>query len=196
VLKAAAAEDARLRITLTKGTPPGLFVEVRTLALPAFSDYANGIAAVVWPHPRQAGHPLRKHKTLCYAENMLAREFAANRKAYEAIFVNSAGNVAEGATTNLFLVRNGELFTPPISAGILPGITRDVVIGLCRTLRLQCNQRNICLPDLQRADEAFLTNSIIGILPLVRLHGRRVGTGRPGEVTRLLAMQYRMLLSL
>lgn len=121
--------------------------------------------------------------------NVLAVREAQKKGAVEAILLNQRGEVAEGASSNIFLVRTGMLRTPPLSAGILPGITRTVVIELATSLSIPFDDQGpVPLPDLLAADECFVTSSVREILPIRSIDGRAVGQGRPGPVTlRLLA---------
>src|SRR5206468_4031176 len=115
---------------------------------------------------------------------------AARRRADEALYVTPQGQVTEGTTTNLFLVERGALVTPPRSAGILPGVTRALVLALARREGVAARKESVPVPRLRRAAEVFLTSSTVEIVPVVRLDGRVVGDGRPGELTRLLQVRY------
>src|SRR5439155_278133 len=115
---------------------------------------------------------------------------AARRRADEALYVTPQGQVTEGTTTNLFLVERGALVTPPRSAGILPGVTRALVLALARREGVAAREESVPVPRLRRAAEVFLTSSTVEIVPVVRLDGRVVGDGRPGELTRLLQVRY------
>src|SRR5262249_40367646 len=116
---------------------------------------------------------------------------AARRRAAEALFVESDGTISEGTTSNLFVVRRGRLLTPPTEAGCLPGLTRQVIERLARRARVALREVPIAARDLERSDEVFLTGSVIEVLPVVRIDGRTVGSGRPGPVTVRLQQLYR-----
>ncbi|MFP4055536.1 MAG: aminotransferase class IV [Candidatus Brocadiia bacterium] len=194
--------DAYIRITLTRGahagvlelepTPrPTVSIVARPLHPPSPRRYERGIAAIVAAIPQSADSPLPRHKTLNYLANLLARTEARQRGADDAIRLNTRGEVAEAASSNLFLVRDGNLLTPALEANILPGITRQVVLRLAREGNREVHERTVRPEELGEADEVFLTNSIVELLPVCRIEGQPVGDGRPGPVTRELHEAYR-----
>jgi len=107
--------------------------------------------------------------------------------------LNERGFVAEGSTSNIFLVVAGKLITPSEESGILPGITREAVLELAHTLGIEAVEGEIPLAGLFQAEEAFLTNSLIEVMPLREVDGGPIGSGRPGPVTRRLMAAYREL---
>jgi branched-subunit amino acid aminotransferase/4-amino-4-deoxychorismate lyase len=115
---------------------------------------------------------------------------AARRHVAEGLYVSPSGEVTEGASSNLFLVERGTLVTPPIASGVLPGVTRALVMALARRARLAVREEPVPVRRLTRAAEAFVTASTVEILPIVRLDGRVVGRGTPGPITRLLQARY------
>jgi branched-chain amino acid aminotransferase len=123
--------------------------------------------------------------------NILAVREAQAQGAEEALLLNDRGELAEGASTNVFVVKDGSLRTPPLAAGILAGITRDVLFGLIRDLRLPLREEPIPLDTLQAADEAFVTSSTREAMPIRTVDGRPVGEGRPGPVTRQVMEAFR-----
>jgi branched-chain amino acid aminotransferase len=104
------------------------------------------------------------------------------------LLLNHAGRVAEGSITNVFAVTGGVLVTPPVSEGALPGITREAVLELSRGAGMLANERPLETEELLGADEAFLTNAVRGILPLVRVGGEPIGGVVPGPVSRRLRL--------
>ncbi len=116
-------------------------------------------------------------KCASYAENLLALEEAARSGFEETVFLNTAGHVCEAATSNVFLVRDGVLGTPSLDSGCLPGITRQVVIGLAGKLGISCEEGSFSADDLRGADEVFLTSSIRGVMAVSRLEGRDLAAG-------------------
>lgn len=122
-------------------------------------------------------------KCASYAENLVALEHAVRLGFEETIFLNTAGNVSEAATSNVFLVKNGTLQTPSLASGCLPGITRSVVIQMAEILGIPCAERDIKEEDLHQADELFLTSSIRGVMAISRFEQRSF---TPGPVSRLL----------
>lgn len=190
----AAGGEGALRLTVTAGAARGVsgpgFVLYWRPGYPYPEElYERGMAAVTAAGRRNPHSLLCRIKSLNYAESFLARREAANRGADEAIFLNTAGELAEGTATNLFLVVGGRLFTPSPACGILPGVARSVVLELAREeLGLQCEEGHYEPETLRTADEVFLTNALMGVMPLVSLDGRPVGGGQPGPVTRRLRM--------
>ena len=128
---------------------------------------------------------------MAYLESLLAHSEAVGRGADEAILLNERGLVAECSTSNIFLVVGGRLLTPSVESGILPGITREVVLELAQGLGLATVVGEIQLADLLGADEAFLTSSVRELMPITEVDGRPVGSGKTGEVTGRLMSAYR-----
>lgn len=129
-------------------------------------------------------------KSLNYLPNVLGKAEALQKGAYEGIFVHGREGVTEGTSSNVFIIKKGVLKTPPlypsISTGILPGVIRDAVIKAAKKSGIKVREERVSLKALQGCDEAFLTNSISGVVPLVKIDGKRIGGGRPGFLTRLL----------
>jgi branched-chain amino acid aminotransferase len=123
-------------------------------------------------------------KTGNYMNNVLALHEANAAGADDAVMLNERGEVAEGSTSNVYAVRGGALATPPLDAGILKGTTRTRILALARADGIRVEERALLPDDLRRADEAFLSSSVRGILPVTRVDGRPLGSGAPGPVTR------------
>jgi len=132
-------------------------------------------------------------KSLNYLNNILAKIEANNAGVEEAVMLNSEGYVAEGTADNIFVVRKGALFTPPLSAGALYGITRQTVIELAEAAGWKVAEPNLTRYDLFNADECFLTGTGAELIPVVKIDGRVIGTGQPGPVTRQLVENYHAL---
>ena len=124
-------------------------------------------------------------KSLNYLPNVLGKMEASKKGAYEGIFVQD-GKLLEGTSTNIFIVEKGVLKTPPVSSGILPGITRKTVIELAKKGNIPVKEAPVGAGELKKADEAFITNSIIEIVPLIRVDSFRIGSGKRGKITKLL----------
>jgi branched-subunit amino acid aminotransferase/4-amino-4-deoxychorismate lyase len=189
VLLANELSDARMRITITSGPgPPGLArgggpPTVLVVALP-IAPWPSTSTAIVSRLRRDEHRPLAGVKTTSLAESVIALAEASDAGADEALLLNTAGNLCEATTANVFLVREGIAATPPLDSGCLAGITRAHV------LQLGAEERTMSPDDLLQADEAFLTSSTREVQPLVAIDGRPVGSGRPGDVTRRLADAY------
>jgi branched-chain amino acid aminotransferase len=196
VIEANALADARMRITLTSGPgPPGL---VRGDAQPTLLVSAQPLTpwpptatAIVSRWSRDQDSPLSGVKTISLVESVMALTEARAAGAAEGILLNRRGNVCEATTANVFVVRGGQVETPSLASGCLPGITRDRVLGLCAELGLGGAQTEIPAAALREADELFVTSSTREVQPLVELDGRPLGTGAPGETTRRVAEAYR-----
>jgi branched-chain amino acid aminotransferase len=196
--------EAYLRLTLTRGlhtgslsfdtcSSPTLVITARELYPYPPSYYRNGIRAIVASIRQNSFSPLSGHKSLSYLAYLLASEEARARDASEAILLNSKAEVTEGATSNIFLIFYGEVFTPPENAPLLPGITRKAVIEILPRLDLNCNISSILEKKLEEAEEVFITNSLMEVMPVTSIDGRKVGGGMPGPITHSIARAYREL---
>ena len=194
--------DASFRLTVTRGSDvlrsllpsdepssPTLLLVARPLDAGIAERQQAGVGAMTvhWGDPF---NPLQI-KSLDYLYNMLATSQAKREGAQEALFVGVDGCVIEGATSNVFSVSQGLLTTPPESSGLLPGITREVVIELAKGECVTVHEAPVPLEALLSADEAFLTGSLREITPLIVINGSRIGSGSPGSVTRRLQRRYR-----
>jgi branched-chain amino acid aminotransferase len=156
--------------------------------------YRKGMEIVTVPTTRNLHSALNPAiKSLNYLNNILAKIEANNAGCEEAIMLNEEGFVAECTGDNLFIVKNGELLTPPLSAGALYGITRHVVMELAEEEGLAVSEPNLTRYDLFNADECFLTGTGAEIVPVVKIDRRVIGTGKPGPITRKLEEEYRSL---
>lgn len=179
-----AGEIGRLRITVTGGPGPlgsGRYADaapnvVIALATQAVPEGTDDVAVVPWS--RNEHGALAGLKTTSYGENVRALAYAHERGAGEAIFGNTAGNLCEGTGSNVFVVRDGELITPPLSAGCLAGVTRALVLEWSGG-----TERDLPLDALATADEAFLTSTARDVRPIRAVDGR-VLPAAPGPVTR------------
>jgi branched-chain amino acid aminotransferase len=156
--------------------------------------YRNGMEIVTVPTTRNLHNALNPAiKSLNYLNNILAKIEANNAGVEEAVMLNAEGFVAECTGDNLFLVKHGELLTPPLSAGALYGITRRVVMELAEEEGCRVSEPNLTRYDLFNADECFLTGTGAEIVPVVKIDGRVIGRGRPGRLTRKLVTRYHAL---
>jgi len=188
---------AVVRLTVSRGPDPGRgldvspgiapTVTVRVSPREASTPGQAGLAAVFSSIRRNESSPLCRVKSLSYADNVLARLEARRRGADDAVLLNTAGEVCCASAANLFVVKGGTLVTPPVDSGALPGVTRRCLLELAVARGLAVSETPVLPEDLWAADEAFLTNTVIGVVGLTSLEGRPIGTGRLGEVTRLLA---------
>src|SRR5437762_2100833 len=193
--------DAAVRLTVTRGTAgeglapegrawPTLLLTARRLPAHLARRQREGVAVVLLPFPRAAGPPWGGLKLVGHASAVAGRVAASRRGAAEGLYVTAGGEVTEATSANLFLVERGALVTPPRATGILPGVTRALVIALARRAGLRVREEPVTVARLRRAREVFLTASTIEVLPVVRLDGRAVGGGRPGPGTVRLQLAY------
>ena len=156
--------------------------------------YENGLSLVTVPTMRNRVESLNARvKSLNYLNNILAKIEANNAGCEEAVMLNSQGYVSECTGDNIFIVKAGKLFTPPLAAGALYGITRAVVVELAREAGLDPSEPNLTRYDLFNADECFLTGTGAELIPVVKIDGRVIGDGKPGPVTRSLVEKYHAL---
>jgi len=189
-LSASGLADASVRATVTPGT---LVVLVRPLSLPPRGQYERGCRVVSLPAAQAPGTVLRRVKSLNYLDKLLAQREAKRQGADEAVLVEADGFVVEGAMRNVFAVVGAKLVTPPLSRGLLPGITRATVLEIAAKLGVPHSEHDTTLSELQQADECFLTSSLAEILPVASVDGQCIGAAAPGPVTRRLAQGYREL---
>ena len=199
--------DAYVRLTLTAGASPvagtsgaeGVAGSVILLAREVMEYprqlYRRGMSALVTSMRRNETSFLSGVKSLNNLDNVLAREEARRRGADEAILLNTSGLVAEGSASNVFLVLDGRLVTPSLSSGCLAGITRQAVLELAAESGLEAIETDVQLSAFAVASEAFLTGSVMEVMPLTRLDDRPVGSGRPGPVTGRLHSLYQEMVA-
>ena len=138
-------------------------------------------------------HPLSlppQIKSLNYLNNILAKIEALDKGVSEAIMYNHEGYVAEAVADNVFIVKNGVIYTPPTQAGSLPGITRALVIRLAKKETLEVVEKNLTRFDLYVCDEFFLTGTAAEVIGIVDIDGRVIGDGKPGPITKLLRTKF------
>jgi branched-chain amino acid aminotransferase len=156
--------------------------------------YERGLDIITVPTTRNLHSALNPAiKSLNYLNNILAKIEANNAGVEEAVMLNAEGFVAECTGDNLFIVKNGELLTPPLSAGALYGITRQTVIELARETGLKVSEPNLTRYDLFNADECFLTGTGAEIMPVIKIDGRNIGNGKPSRITKQLVEKYHAL---
>jgi len=201
-LKANKLSDARIRLTASIGEgeaipdPPRnpkstVLVIATSYTPPSAETYKKGFKSVVSSIRQNSQSPLSRLKTLNYLNQLLARREAKEKGAGEAILLNERGFLCEGSTSNIFLVSQGTLTTPSEESGCLPGITRQVVIELAQELGLRVAEREVRLEELLNADEAFLTGSLIELMPLTEVNGKPIDKGKRGKVTERLMATYK-----
>ncbi|MBE3133869.1 MAG: branched-chain-amino-acid transaminase [Acidobacteria bacterium] len=201
-LDANGLKDSYIRVVVTRGegtlgldpnrcTNPNIFIITDKISLYPPELYARGLeiitAATMRNHPNAVNPRL---KSLNYLNNILAKIEAIDAGTLEAVMLNHLGYVAECTGDNLFIVRDGVVFTPPTAAGILEGITRDEILDICRASGIVVREENLTRQDLYVADECFLTGTAAEVVPVVGIDKRPIGTGKPGPLTARLAEEF------
>jgi branched-chain amino acid aminotransferase len=201
----AARADASVRLTMSRGTgagvaapsgvvPTTVLLIGRLPAVPV-TLATSGLTARIASGRRNEHAPSAGLKTLSYTDTVLALTEARARGADDALFLDTAGHLCEGTSSNLFLVAGGMVRTPPRSCGILPGITRQTVLGILESLGIAAEEAPIPPVELDAADEVFLTSSLREIAPVTRIGERPVGSGRPGPLTGRVMAAYHGLVA-
>lgn len=205
-LAASSLADAAVRLTVTRGCDEGdggglvttgssaatTAITVRRYE-PATEWYDRGLRAGLAPGRLDENRATAGLKHLGYLEAILALRDARSRGWDDAVFLDSAGHVAEATASNVFVVMDEALMTPPVACGILPGITRATILRLAAARGCAVREEPLVRDALAAATEAFLTSSLREIVPLVAVNGVPVGAGRPGPVARRLLAAYREL---
>lgn len=195
---------AALRLTVTRGpgpaglAPPADVSPTAVLALapmPAFPPaiYDRGLYAVIAAGRRNEHALTAGLKTMAYTDAVVALAEATRAGAVEAIFLDTEGHCSEATASNLFIWNGRTLLTPPRTCGALPGITREAVLDLAATFGVPAPERAFGLDDLLGAEEAFVTSSLRGLAPLVRVGSTTIGGGVPGPLTRQLMAAWQAL---
>ena len=197
-------EDAYIRLNVTRGEgatvpdpttckTPNLIIITREYVPYSPALYQKGYRGKV-VRVRPSSHtPTVTLKTLNFLNNIIAKMEAKESGFNEGIMINTEGFVTEGTVSNLFMLKGDLLSTPAKEVGLLPGITRQAILEIAETRELKTKERKITLNELLEADEAFLTNSLIEIMPLVEVDGHPIGKGIPGPLTQELMSSYKEL---
>lgn len=197
--------DGYIRLIVTRGIGnlglnpvqckrPTVIIIASTIALYPEEVYQRGLTVVTVPTRRMGPATLNPAvKSLNYLNNVLARIEANLSNADEALMLNDAGNIAECTADNVFVVKRGEIMTPPITAGALRGITRSVVFDIANELGIRISEPELTRHDLYIADEAFLTGTAAEVIPMIKVDGRPIGDGKPGPITSRTIARFREL---
>ena len=196
-------KDGYIRIVVTRGSGtlgldprkcscPQLIIITDKITMYPESTYRDGLeivtAATIRNHPSMLSPRV---KSLNYLNNIMAKIEGIQTGCDEALLLNQQGEVAECTGDNIFIVKDGVLYTPPLSAGILGGITRHCVIELAKESGIEVRETPITRHDIFVADEAFLTGSAAELIPVVKIDSRAIGTGKPGPITQKLIARFK-----
>jgi branched-chain amino acid aminotransferase len=195
--------DGYVRLVVTRGVGnlglnpeqcknPSVIIIVATIALYHEDFYRKGLSIVTVATRRSNPASLNPAvKSLNYLNNVMARIEANLSGADEALMLNDAGNVAECTADNVFIIKHGQIFTPPITAGALRGITRSVVFDIGAEFDIKVIEADFTRHDIFVADECFLTGTAAEIIPVVKADGRLIGNGKPGAITMRIIARFR-----
>ncbi len=190
--------DGYIRLVVTRGEgtlglapdrckKPQVIIIASTIQLYPEELYTKGMSIITVPTTRNHHNAINPAiKSLNYLNNILAKIEASNAGVQEAIMLNSQGYVAECTGDNIFLVKRNQLFTPPLSAGALYGITRGTVLDLAREAGMEISEPDVTRYDVYNADECFLTGSAAELIPVTKVDGRQIGEGTPGPAFKKL----------
>lgn len=187
-------KDAYVKLTLSQAKPNArVSLEVKKYEPFSAREYKEGFSAMVSSFWKDESHPLAGIKTTDRLLYELSLHEAKAKGFDEALMLNSRGLIAEGTRANLFFVKNKVLHTPALTCGCLPGITRLAVFNLAKKNKIKIKEGNFTIHDLAAADEAFLTNSLIGIMPLGKIDQIKIGKGT-NNMAQFLRKKYNRLL--
>jgi branched-chain amino acid aminotransferase len=195
--------DGYIRLLVTRGVGDlgldprrckraSVIIITATIALYPREIYQKGLSIVTCATRRTSPSALNPAvKSLNYLNNVMARIEANLAGADEALMLNDAGNVAECTADNVFIIKRGQIFTPPITAGALRGITRAVIFEIAAELGIKILEANITRHDVFVADECFLTGTAAEVIPVIKVDGRPIGNGKPGTITARMIARFR-----
>jgi branched-chain amino acid aminotransferase len=194
VLKANKLADARLRLTLTGGPMAKSEEERRSTLLITAAKltpypaeyYKNGVLVVLCPFRQNPSEPIYGHKTTSYFSRMIGLNWAHQKRAAEALWFTIDNRLAEGCISNVFLVKDSALYTPPIVTPVLAGIARKTVCQIALKNSIKLVEKDLYIDDVLSADEMFLTNVIMQVMPISRVEKHTIGDGKPGAETKKL----------
>lgn len=195
-LNANELKEARIRLTATSGvigsenSEPTLLVTAVSFGAYPKEYYEKGILVVLNSYRQNPSDVLSGHKTTSYFARISALATAVQKRAAEALWFTVDGRLAEGCVSNVFLVKNLILYTPALNAGILPGIARKTVLKLAAENSIKLEEKDLTIDDLLKADEVFITNVIMQVLPVTAIEAHNVGDSKPGTMTKKMMALY------
>jgi branched-chain amino acid aminotransferase len=190
--------DAYIRVTISRGTGdigldpalcprPTLVIITKALKPPPPDRYQTGVSLVVAKTRRNLSSALDPQiKATNFLNNIQAKREAIAAGAFDSVLLNWEGHVTECTVSNIFFVQSGRLCTPALSCGILDGITRGVILTLARDAGIPMDEGRFNVEALMAADECFLSNTTMEVMPATQLNGRPIGSGSPGPLTKRL----------
>ena len=198
-------KDASIRITISRGISKhrgfnisqnevaNTVIVAQQFAPRPDKFYKKGIKADIARFKKNSQSLMTRFKTLNYLESIIARNEAVPKGSFETIFLNENGHICEGTVSNIFMVKGNRLMTPSLGCGVLPGVTRKIVLELASYVGLGKEEGRFQEEDMKNSDELFVTNSLVEIIPVVELDDKQIGSGRVGTVTSELHNLYKEL---
>jgi branched-chain amino acid aminotransferase len=199
VVAVAPRVDLRVRLTVTTGSLRSVEAETPALTIVATATpgmkypddlYRGGVTLAVSPFRQSTTDPTIPHKTTSYFARLAGLREAHAIGAFETLWLTEDDEVAEGSISSMLAVRGGALWMPPLDTPVLPGITRATVVELAAQRGIAVQESLLTLEELRQSDEIFLANSMMEIMPVVRLDREPIGNEKPGEITSQLAIAY------
>lgn len=205
LLEKNSVQDAYIRITLSRGEGGSalqmcdglrstILIQVKPFKPYDEQLYKEGMSLAVSEHRRSTTSPIYSHKTTNLLTSILLKEEARERSAHDSIVLNTDGYVAECVVSNIFMVNNGSVITPPLDTNILPGITRSTVLDICQNSGTPAREESFKIETLIKAEEVFITNSLMEIMPVSRVEDNKIGKGTPGKITQQIMSAYKSLI--
>ncbi len=204
LLKVNNIPDAYIRVTLSRGIGNNglgindnfestLLIQGKPFMPYAKELYKEGMSLNVSKARRSTSCPISCHKTTNLLTSILLKEGAKGESAHDSIVLNTDGYVAECIVSNVFIVYNKNVITPSLDTNILPGITRETVLDICKDNGISASEDRFRIETLTNADEVFITNSLMEIMPVAEVEGNKIGKTIPGEITSQLMSSYKRL---
>ena len=195
-------QDAYIRITLSRGSgggrlqmddniEPTILIQVKPFSPYDSKLYDEGMSLVVSNYKRSTSCPISRYKSTNLLQSILRKEEANKKAAHETIVLNTDGFVAECVVSNIFMVSAGSVVTPSLDTNILPGITRRIVLDICKNSGILSSEEHFKIDVLIKADEVFITNSLMEIMPVSRIDDTKIGKTVPGRITQQMMNAYK-----
>ncbi len=200
------SQDAYIRITLSRGAggsrlqmddnlEPTTLIQVKPFTPYEKKLYDKGMSLIVSDYKRSTSCPISLHKSTNLLQSILLKEEANNKAAHDSIILNTDGYIAECVVSNIFMVSGGSVITPSLDTNILPGITRKTVLDICRNNGIPISEERFAIERLVNAEEVFITNSLMEIMPVSKIDDSMIGKAIPGGTTQQLMNAYKRLIS-
>ena len=197
-------QDAYIRITLSRGEGGSalqmsdglkstILIQAKSFTPYDEKLYTEGMSLAISEHRRSTTNPISRHKTTNLLTSILLKQEAGSKSAHDSIVLNTDGYVAECIVSNIFMVKDGSVITPSLDTNILPGITRSTVLDICRDSSISAREECFKIETLIKADEVFITNSLMEIMPVSKIEDNKIGKTIPGKITQQLMNAYKSL---